>query len=154
MTIEERKASETKSGGEPYRVLLLCTGNSARSSMAEAILNRIGTPRFQAFSAGSHPKGNVHPQVLRLLHALGHDTSGLRSKSWDEFTHGMAFDHIITVCGKAAGEACPTIPGRPAKLHWDIPDPASMSGTAAQTEAAFRQAYDMLLERIAAFMSR
>jgi protein-tyrosine-phosphatase len=154
MTIEERKVSDTKSAGEPYRVLFLCTGNSARSSMAEAILNRIGPPRFRAFSAGSHPKGKVHPQALRLLDALGHDTSGLRSKSWDEFTHGTAFDHIITVCGKAAGEPCPTLPGRPAKLHWDIPDPTSASGTPPQIEAAFRQAYDMLLERIGAFVNR
>ena len=146
--------SDKKSAGEPYRVLFLCTGNSARSSMAEAILNRIGPPRFEAFSAGSHPKGKVHPKALRLLDALGHDTSGLRPKSWDEFSDGPAFDHIITLCNKVAGETCPVIPGRPAKLHWDIADPTSASGTQLQMEVAFRQAYDKLLERIGALVNR
>jgi protein-tyrosine-phosphatase len=134
------------------KVLFICTGNSARSIMAEAILNTIGPPRFRAYSAGSHPKGNVHPETLRLLNALGHDTSSLRSKSWDEFADGTAFDHIVTVCNKAAGEVCPIIPGKPAKTHWDIPDPTSVSGTQIQIEAAFRQAYDMLLERIRTFI--
>jgi arsenate reductase len=126
-------------------VLFICTGNSARSLMAEAILNRIGPPRFHARSAGSHPKGTVHPEALRLLGSLGYDASGLRSKSWDEFTDGMAFDRIITVCNNAAGEVCPVIPGEPAKAHWDIPDPASAKGS---QEAAFRQVYDLLTTQI------
>jgi protein-tyrosine-phosphatase len=137
---------------EPYNVLFLCTGNSSRSIMAEAILNRIGAPCFRAYSAGSHPKGNVHLETLRLLDALGYDTSGLRSKSWDEFSDGAAFDHVITVCNNAAGEACPAIPGKPATRHWDIPDPASVTGTQTQMEAAFRHAYDMLSERISTFV--
>jgi len=133
-------------------VLFLCTGNSARSIMAEAILNRSGAQRYRGFSAGSHPKGSVHPETLRLLGRLGYDTSELRSKSWDEFADGIAFDHIVTVCNTAAGELCPIIPGNPAKTHWDVPDPASVEGTQAEVEAAFRQAYDMLLERIGAFV--
>ena len=145
--------SDSGSARDRQNVLFLCTGNSSRSIMAEAILNRIGPPRFEAYSAGSHPKGKVHPQTLRLLNALGYDTSGLRSKSWDEFTDGPAFDRIITVCNNAAGEACPVIAGKPAKLHWDIPDPASVSGTQAQMEAAFRRTYDMLFERIIAFVT-
>jgi len=131
-------------------VLFLCSGNSSRSIMAEAILNRIGAPRFHAFSAGSHPKGHVHPEALLLLEKNGYDLTGLRSKSWDEFACGMAIDHIATVCNKAAAETCPVIPGRPAKLHWDIPDPASR--TPVEMKAAFRQAYDMLLERIEKFV--
>lgn len=131
-------------------VLFVCTGNSARSSMAEAILNRIGAPRFAAFSAGSHPKGVVHPETLRLLARLGYDTSGLRSKSWDEFTDGPRFEHIITVCNNAAGEICPIIAG--AKTHWDIPDPSAVRGTPAEVAAAFRQVHDLLLERITAFI--
>jgi arsenate reductase len=133
-------------------VLFLSTANSARSTMAEAILNRSGAQRYRGFSAGSHPKGNVHPETLRLLGRLGYDTSELRSKSWDEFADGIAFDHIVTVCNTAAGELCPIIPGNPAKTHWDVPDPASVEGTQAEVEAAFRQAYDMLLERIGAFV--
>jgi protein-tyrosine-phosphatase len=140
--------------GAPSHVLFLCTGNSARSLMAEAILNRIGAPRFRAWSAGSHPKGSVHPEALRLLRTLGYDTAGLRSKSWDEFTGGIAFDHVITVCNNAAAEACPLIPGMPAKLHWDIPDPASARGSAAEIEAAFRAVHDVLAERIRMFVDR
>jgi protein-tyrosine-phosphatase len=134
-------------------ILFLCTGNSARSIMAEAILNDLGDGRFKAFSAGSQPKGRVHPETLRLLQSLGHATSELRSKSWDEFAHKdhLAFNHIITVCNNAAGEACPIIPGKPAKLHWDIPDPAAAKGTPEQIASAFRGAYDMLSQRIRAF---
>jgi arsenate reductase len=137
--------------GQIFNVLFLCTGNSARSIMAEAILNKIGEGRFRAYSAGSQPKGQVHPQTLRLLNELGHDTTGLRSKSWDEFAgkDGLAFDSVITVCSNAAGETCPIIPGKPAKVHWDIPDPAAARGTPAQIEAAFRQAYERLSSRIA-----
>jgi len=122
--------------------------------MAEAILNQVGSGRFKAYSAGSQPKGRVHPETLRLLESLGHNTSGLRSKSWDEFVRqaGLNFDHIITVCNSAAGEACPIIPGKPAKLHWDIPDPATAEGTPEQIGAAFRDAYGMLQTRIMAFM--
>ena len=139
--------------GQIFNVLFLCTGNSARSIMAEAILNKIGEGRFRASSAGSRPKEQVHPQTLRLLNELGHDTSGLRSKSWDEFARqdGLAFDAVITVCSNAAGETCPIIPGGPAKAHWDIPDPAAVRGAPAEIEAAFRQAYDLLSSRIAAF---
>ena len=140
--------------GDPSNVLFLCTGNSSRSIMAEAILNRIGPPRFRACSAGSHPKGAVHPEALRLLNSLGYDTSDLRSKSWDTFTAGTLFDHIVTVCNNAAAEVCPVIPGKSAKMHWDIPDPSAVSGTQTQTEAAFRQAYDMLSEQIEAFVRR
>ena len=132
------------------------TGNSARSIMAEAILNKIGKGRFRAFSAGSQPKGEVHPETLGLLERLGHDTSGFRSKSWNEFARDDAprLAHVITVCNNAAGESCPIMPGKPAKDHWDIPDPAAATGTRDQIETAFRQAYDMLQERICAFVAR
>jgi protein-tyrosine-phosphatase len=135
-------------------VLFLCTGNSARSIMAEAILTRMGEGRFRAYSAGSHPRGDVHPQTIKLLKTRGHDVSGLRSKSWNEFTgpDGVAFDHIVTVCNNAANEVCPAIPGRPAKTHWDIPDPAAVDGNPRMVEAAFAKAYDMLAERIGAFV--
>ncbi len=137
-------------------VLFLCTGNSARSIMAEAILNRIGTPQFRAFSAGSHPKGEVHPETINLLKMRGHDVSGLRSKSWDEFAgeSRLAFDHIVTVCNNAAGEVCPVIPGKPAKCHWDIPDPAAVNGSPKEIESAFRHAYEMLETQIRAFVTR
>jgi len=128
-------------------VLFLCTGNSARSIMAEAILNKIGAGRFKAYSAGSQPKGEVHPETIRLLRSLHYETDALRSKSWDDFARSATpFDYIITVCNNAAGEACPVIPGRPTKDHWDIPDPA-----ASGSQMAFRQAYQMLLDRIQAF---
>jgi arsenate reductase (thioredoxin) len=137
---------------QPQNVLFLCTGNSARSIMAEAILNKIGNGRFRAYSAGSQPKGQVHPETLWLLEILGHDTCELRSKSWDEFArNGLAFDHIITVCNNAAGEACPIIPGQPARTHWDIPDPAAAKGPSDEVKAAFRKAYEMLSDRIKAF---
>ena len=136
-------------------VLFLCIGNSARSIMAEALLNKIGEGRFSAYSAGSRPKGQLHPETIRLLKQMGHDTSGLRSKSWDEFARsGIEFEHIITVCNNAAGEACPIIPGKPAKEHWDIPDPAAVQGTRDEIEAAFRQVYAMLTERIRAFVAK
>jgi arsenate reductase len=120
--------------------------------MAEAILNRIGPPRFHACSAGSHLKSAVHPEALRLLNSLGYNTAGLRPKSWDEFTDGTAFSHVITVCSSAAGEVCPIIAGKPAKTHWDVPNPASVKGTPTEIEAAFRQAYDMLSEQFEAFV--
>jgi protein-tyrosine-phosphatase len=137
----------------PFNVLFLCTGNSARSIMAEAILNSLGAGKFQAYSAGSHPKGQVHPQAVRLLQGLGYDTAGFRSKAWTEFaTPGTPpMDFIFTVCDDAAGEACPVWPGHPATAHWGIPDPAAATGTPAEIAVAFDDAYRMLHQRIAAF---
>jgi arsenate reductase len=137
----------------PYNVLFLCTGNSARSIMAEAILNGTGAGKFRAYSAGSQPKGQVHPQALRLLQSLGHDTSSLRSKSWNEFTAPGApeFDFVFTVCDNAAAEACPLWPGQPMTAHWGIPDPAAASGTPAEIALAFKDAYRMLDRRIGVF---
>jgi arsenate reductase (thioredoxin) len=137
----------------PYHVLFLCTGNSARSIMAEAILNRVGAGKFRAFSAGSQPKGQVHPQTLRLLASLGYDTSGARSKSWDEFTAPGAprFDFVFTVCDNAAAESCPLWPGQPMTAHWGIPDPALATGTPAEVALAFKDAYRMLDRRIGIF---
>jgi protein-tyrosine-phosphatase len=131
--------------------LILCTGNSARSIMAEALINRDGQGRLQAYSAGSRPKGEVHPESLRLLAREGHDISGLRSKSWDEFADAPAFDMVITVCDAAAGEACPLWPGAPVKGHWGIADPAAASAEAE--EEAFRLAYVLLGARVAALLA-
>ncbi|MEA2992280.1 MAG: hypothetical protein QOD40_1200 [Alphaproteobacteria bacterium] len=138
---------------KPYRVLFLCTGNSARSVLAEAILNHVGAGKFHAFSAGSQPKGSVHPQTIRLLEKLGYDAANLRSKSWDEFAKPDAppFDFIFTVCDNAAGESCPVWPGKPATAHWGIPDPAEAKGTDAEIGVAFADAYRMLAQRISAF---
>lgn len=134
-------------------VLFLCTGNSARSILAEAILNKEGAGRFRAFSAGSHPKGHVHPAALALLKERGLPAEGFRSKSWDEFVDENAspIDLVITVCDNAAGEVCPIWPGNPAKQHWSIPDPAAVEG-ACQPEA-FREAYDDLHRRIGALIA-
>ena len=136
-----------------YHVLFLCTGNSARSILAEAIMNREFSDKFAALSAGSHPKGAVSPHGLRLLLELGFDTSSLRSKSWNEFAGPGAppLDFVFTVCDAAAGEACPVWPGQPMTAHWGIPDPAATTGTAAEIALAFREAYRMLHQRIAAF---
>jgi arsenate reductase len=137
----------------PFDVLFLCTGNSARSIIAEAILNRHGAGRFRAFSAGSQPKGQVNPHALQLLDGLGYHTSGLRSKSWDEFAKsgGPAFDFVFTVCDNAAAEACPVWPGQPMTAHWGIPDPAAARGTPAEIALAFKDAYRMLNQRIGLF---
>ncbi|WP_375267634.1 arsenate reductase ArsC [Phenylobacterium sp.] len=134
----------------PWRVLFLCTGNSARSILAEALLNRLGAGRFEAYSAGSTPKGAVHPESLRLLSDKGYDIAGLRSKSWDEFAAPGAppLDLIITVCDNAAGEVCPIWPGRPAAAHWGLPDPAAASP--ADAPGAFARAYEQLELRISA----
>ncbi len=140
---------------EKFNVLFLCTGNSARSIMAEAILNRLGMGQFRAFSAGSHPKGQVHPETLRLLQGLHYDTSGLRSKSWSEFAAPGAplLDFVFTVCDNAAGETCPVWPGQPMTAHWGVPDPAEATGTPAEKALAFKDAYRMLERRIGIFVS-
>jgi arsenate reductase len=139
----------------PYNVLFLCTGNSARSIMAEAILNKAGAARFRAFSAGSRPKERVHPETLRLLQSLGYDTSRYRSKSWDEFASPSAqpFDFVFTVCDNAASETCPLWPGQPMTAHWGVPDPAAANGTPAEIALAFKDAYRMLNHRIGIFTS-
>lgn len=138
-----------------YNILFLCTGNSARSILAESILNNEGDGRFRAFSAGSQPKGEVHPHSIELLQSLGHDTSALRSKNWDEFTKDGApeIDFIFTVCDNAAGETCPIWPGKPMTAHWGIPDPAAAEGTDAEKRLAFADAYRILKNRIDLFKS-
>ena len=137
----------------PFNVLFLCTGNSARSVMAEAILNRVGTGKFHAYSAGSHPKGQLHAETLRLLESLDYDTAGLRSKSWGEFAQpgAPAIDFVFTVCDDAAGESCPLWPGQPMSAHWGIPDPAAATGSTAEVALAFKQAYRLLAQRIGIF---
>lgn len=136
-------------------VLFLCTGNSARSIMAEAILNREGRGRFRAFSAGSQPKGAPNPYALDLLRKLNHDVSGLRSKSWSEFAEPGApqLDFVFTVCDNAAGESCPLWPGQPITAHWGIPDPAAAEGSEAEIALAFKDAYRMLSRRIELFVA-
>jgi arsenate reductase (thioredoxin) len=138
-----------------YNVLFLCTGNSARSILAEAILNNRGKGRFKAFSAGSHPKGAVHPLALALLERKGLPTEGLRSKAWDEFAQPGAprLDFIFTVCDNAAGEACPVWPGHPMTAHWGQPDPAAVEGSEVEKTNAFRDAFKMLERRIEMFTS-
>lgn len=138
---------------DPYNVLFLCTGNSARSILAEAILNAEGSGRFRAFSAGSFPKGEVHPAALDLLRELGHPTDRLRSKSWDEFAAEGApeLDFIFTVCDHAAAEACPVWPGKPVTAHWGIEDPAAVEGEGQRD--AFWTAYQRLKRRIALFLA-
>ena len=134
----------------PYNVLFLCTGNSARSIMAEAIMNRKGAPTFTAYSAGSQPKGSVHPGALHQLEIAGLPVTGLRSKPWDEFARPGAprIDSVVTVCDNAAREVCPIWPGQPMTAHWGIPDPAAVEGTPEQIEKAFREAFMMLDRRI------
>jgi protein-tyrosine-phosphatase len=138
-----------------YNVLFLCTGNSARSIMAEAILNREGRGRFKAFSAGSHPKGRINPYALDLLRKFNYDVSNLRSKSWAEFAKPGApdLDFVFTVCDNAAGEACPLWPGQPITAHWGIPDPAAAEGSEAEIALAFKDAYRMLNRRIELFLA-
>jgi arsenate reductase (thioredoxin) len=137
----------------PFNVLFLCTGNSARSIMAEAILNKLGAGKFLGYSAGSWPKGRVHPHTMQLLASLGYDTSGFRSKSWSEFAKpgAPALDFVFTVCDNAAGETCPVWPGQPMTAHWGIPDPGDVKGSAAEVALAFKDAYRMLHQRIAVF---
>jgi len=139
----------------PYNVLFLCTGNSARSIMAEAILNHRGQPNFRAFSAGSHPKGNVNPFAIQQLESADLPTAGLRSKSWDEFAKPGApsMHFVITVCDSAANEACPAWPGHPITAHWGVPDPAAVAGSLEQIQRAFRDAFFTLERRIELFLS-
>ncbi|HTQ12782.1 MAG TPA: arsenate reductase ArsC [Rhizomicrobium sp.] len=139
--------------GAPFNVLFLCTGNSARSILGEAILNRVGKGGFRAYSAGSQPRGAVHPEALALLRRLGYDVNGLRSKPWDEFAIPGApeLDFVFTVCDNAANEACPVWPGQPMTAHWGIPDPAAVEGGAEKIAAAFRDAYAVLHRRIELF---
>lgn len=136
----------------PYNVLFLCTGNSARSILAEAILNKDGAGRFHAFSAGSFPKGAVHPEALKLLEELGYPTDGVRSKSWDEFAVDGAplLDFVFTVCDNTAGETCPVWPGQPMTAHWGIEDPAA---AVEHQQQAFRNAYYALRRRIELFLA-
>jgi arsenate reductase len=136
-----------------YNVLFLCTGNSARSILAECILNREGRGRFRAFSAGSQPKGQVHPFALELLKKMNYPTAGLRSKSWDEFAQPGAptLDFVFTVCDNAASEVCPIWPGQPMTAHWGVPDPAAAEGSDAERHLAFADAYRMLSNRISIF---
>jgi len=140
---------------EHYNVLFLCTGNSARSIMAEAILNFRGRPTFTAYSAGSHPAGKIHPQALRQLELAHLPTTGMHSKSWDEFEEPGAprLDFVFTVCDNAAKEVCPVWPGQPISAHWGIPDPAAVRGTEAEVERAFREAFVTLDRRIGLFLS-
>jgi protein-tyrosine-phosphatase len=136
-----------------YSVLFLCTGNSARSIMAEVILNKLGQGRFQAYSAGSQPQGRINPHTIDLLRSLGYETSDLRSKSWNEFARPGApsLDFAFTVCDNAAGETCPVWPGQPMTAHWGIPDPAEAKGSPAEIALAFKDAYRMLHQRIGIF---
>jgi protein-tyrosine-phosphatase len=137
----------------PFNVLFLCTGNSARSIMAEAILNKIGAGKFSGYSAGSQPRGRVNPNTIQLLQSLDYDTSGFRSKSWQEFAKPGAppLDFVFTVCDNAAGETCPVWPGQPMTAHWGVPDPAEAKGSAAEIALAFKDAYRMLYQRIGVF---
>ncbi len=137
-----------------YNVLFLCTGNSARSIMAEAIMNQKGQPNFMAYSAGSHPTGAVRPETLRQLESAHLPTTGLRSKSWDEFAKPDAprLDFVFTVCDNAANEICPVWPGQPMTAHWGVPDPAMVQGTPEQIQKAFREAFFLLDRRISLFL--
>ena len=140
---------------QPFNVLFLCTGNSARSILAEAILNRIGGETFRACSAGSHPKGEVNPAALKLLERMDYPIQGLRSKSWEEFAQPGAapLDFVFTVCDDAAGEVCPIWPGQPMTAHWGIPDPAAATGSDAEIALACAEAYRILNNRIGLFAS-
>ena len=139
----------------PYNVLFLCTGNSARSVMGEAIINRVGAGKFKGYSAGSMPKGEVHPLTINLLNKLNYDTTALRSKSWEEFTAPGApdLDFVFTVCDNAANEVCPIWPGQPMTAHWGLPDPVEVEGTDVERALAFADAYRMLNNRISIFTS-
>lgn len=138
-----------------YNVLFLCTGNSARSIMAEVIMNQKGAPNFTAYSAGSHPTGTVRREALRQLQSAHMSTAGLRSKSWDEFAKSGAphLDFVFTVCDNAASEVCPVWPGQPMTAHWGVPDPAAVTGSDEQVRKAFREAFFLLDRRISLFLN-
>jgi arsenate reductase len=140
---------------QPLKALFLCTGNSARSIIAEAIMNREGRGRFCAYSAGSHPKGEVNPHAIDLLRSLHYPVEGFRSKSWDEFERPDApkLDFVFTVCDDAAAEVCPIWPGQPVTAHWGMPDPAAAAGSPAEVALAFADAYRMMHNRISLFMN-
>ena len=140
---------------QTYNVLFLCTGNSARSVMAEAILTRLGQGKFTAYSAGSHPRGEVDPAALALLKQFNHPTDGLRSKSWDEFAVEGApeMDFVFTVCDNAAGEVCPVWPGQPVSAHWPFPDPAAFDGPEKERAAVFADVYGQIHNRISIFVN-
>ncbi len=140
---------------KPFTILFLCTGNSARSILAECIMNRIGAGKFVAYSAGSTPNGKVHPQAIKLLRSLGYGVDALRSKPWDEFAAPGApvLDFVVTVCDNAAGEVCPIWPGQPIRSHWGVPDPAAVVGTDTEVAMAFQDTYRMLKNRIGLFAS-
>jgi arsenate reductase len=154
-TEASRQVIPSPVAGEPYRVLFLCTGNSARSIMAECAMNRWGAGRFVAFSAGSHPRGRVHPAALELLRQLGYSTEGLRSKSWDEFARpeSLPLDFVFTVCDQAAGESCPLWTGRPVTAHWGVEDPAAFVGPLDAQMRLFTRIYLELESRIRLFAS-
>ena len=137
-----------------YNVLFLCTGNSARSIMAEAIMNRKGFPTFTAYSAGSYPKGTIHPAAIRQIEMAKLPTNGMRSKDWAEFAElgAPGLDFVFTVCDKAAKEVCPVWPGQPMTAHWGVPDPAAVEGTPEEIEKAFRDAFMVLERRISLFL--
>jgi protein-tyrosine-phosphatase len=138
---------------QSYNVLFLCTHNSARSVIAECVMNRLGAGRFKAYSAGSQPSGKVHPQAIALLQRLNYDTSGLRSKSWEEFARPGAphLDFVFTVCDDAANEVCPFWPGQPMSAHWGLPDPSRVEGSESQRGLAFADTHRMLYQRISIF---
>jgi protein-tyrosine-phosphatase len=142
-------------GDRPFNVLFLCTGNSARSIIAEAIINRVGAGKFKGYSAGSMPKGQVHPLAINLLNKLNNDTTGLRSKSWEEFSTPDApkMDFVFTVCDNAANEVCPFWPGQPMTAHWGVLDPVAAEGNETQRALAFADTYRMLNNRISIFTS-
>lgn len=149
--MEEKRPSNKRT----YTVLFLCTGNSARSIIAESLLNHNSGGKFVGYSAGSHPRGEVHPHALDLLLGKGHDIENLRSKSWDEFEVDdvPSMDFVFTVCDNAANEPCPVWPGRPVTAHWGLADPAGVEGTETEQRKAFERVYDLLKERIAAFQA-
>lgn len=138
-----------------FNVLFLCTGNSSRSIMAEAIMNHRGAPNFTAFSAGSHPSGSVRPEAIRQIKDAGLNAEGLRSKSWEEFTgpHAPHLSFVFTVCDNAAKEVCPVWPGQPITAHWGIPDPACVEGSAADVKRAYKQAFAMLSTRLSLLLA-
>ena len=140
---------------EPYNILILCTGNSARSILGEALFNLLGEGRFKAYSAGSHPTGRVNPFAVEQLQAMGYPVDGLRSKSWDEFAAPGAprMDFVVTVCDNAAGEVCPVWPGKPVTAHWGFPDPATVEGSDEQKRAVFARTLQQIRRRVELFLS-